>query len=419
MTAFHHRIPAILRRALVPALVVGLWAAPAEAGPYLVYDAASGEVLAENDAFVPWYPASLTKLMTAYVTFGAIRNGRIRPDTPVVMSEFARREPPSKMGFKAGTAVTVDTALKILIVKSANDVAVALAETVGGSEQEFVALMNAEARRLGMSGTRFANANGLPDNGQWTTARDFGLLSRAIIREYPEWKRLFGITGLALGGKVIKSHNHMLDRFPGSDGMKTGFICASGFNIVASATRGGRQLVAVVLGERNAKVRAEKTAELLQTAFDTGSGLFSRRTKLEALRPSSPVPAEPTDMRPYVCGKNRNAGEDADGEVVAKAGSGGLAPASYLVPKFHVMDPVPIAILGTVAPPPSAAVDDAAPRDPNLPPLPRPKPIEIGGVVPAAVDAVAGYAPAEGLPVPPLPPDAPPIRILGLKGSDG
>jgi D-alanyl-D-alanine carboxypeptidase len=275
-------------------------AAQAEAGPYVVFDASTGEVLDERDAFVPWYPASLTKLMTAYVTFEALRSGEITLDSAVVMTAEAAREPPSKMGFKPGTAITVDTALKILIVKSANDVALALAETVGGSEAGFVDRMNATAARLGMVGTRFANPNGLPDDRQWTTARDFALLSRAILVEYPEYRGLFRITALQLGSKLIRTHNHLLERYPGTDGMKTGFICASGFNVVQSVTRGRRTLVAVVMGERTAMERAVNTASLIEAGFDSGGGFFAKKVTLAALRPDVRPPATPVSIRDQV-----------------------------------------------------------------------------------------------------------------------
>ncbi len=400
-------------------MVFAVSGTPAAAGPYIVFDASSGEVLAENRSFDPWYPASLTKLMTIYVAFRALGAREIKPETPVVMSAYASREPPSKMGFKPGTMITVDDALKILVVKSANDVAMALAETVGGTEEGFVARMNAEARRLGMAGTQFANPNGLPDERQWTTARDYAILTYAILKDFPSYRDLFRITALQLGGKVIKTHNHLLERYPGSDGMKTGFICASGFNVVASASRGNRRLVAVVLGERNAKLRAEKTAQLLETGFSTGSGLFSRRTTIAGLRPAAAVPAGPTDMRDFVCGKNRKAGEDADADVVAKAGVVGNAPKSYLVPAFKVMDPVAISILGTVQPAAPAAGAPAVQDLDDVDPLPRPNPRRSAGVVDQSGSAAA-YAPAapalEGLPPPP---DVPPIQILGVPSTNG
>ncbi|WP_246329233.1 D-alanyl-D-alanine carboxypeptidase family protein [Chthonobacter rhizosphaerae] len=418
-------------------------AAPATAAPYLVFDAGTGEVLAENDAFHPWYPASLTKMMTAYVTFRSVREGRIRLDSPVVMTANAAKEPPSKMGFKPGTALTVDTALKMLIVKSANDVAVALAEAVGGTEQGFVARMNAEARRLGMASTLFTNPNGLPDERQFTTARDYALLTTAIIREFPEHHDLFRITALSLGSKLIKSHNHLLERYPGTDGMKTGFICSSGFNVVATATRENRRLVAIVFGARNAKVRAETTARLLETAFQSpGGGLFAKRTKITALRPSEPPPAAPTDLRPYVCGKKAPVGEDADDQAVARAGVAGEVK-SYLVAPFKLMDPVPVT-LATIADPAGAAADlkDAIG---DLPPLPKARPgravasgAPSGGAAAFAPEPDAGSGdtgaemptaggvdlvsppPEAGARVPALPGAVPPpIEILGLKGRGG
>jgi D-alanyl-D-alanine carboxypeptidase len=392
-------------RSLAALVVLLAWTAadhrPAAAGPHVVFDAGTGEVLSEHDAFVPWYPASLTKLMTAYVTFEALRTGEITLDSPVVMTKSAAKEPPSKMGFKPGTAITVDTALKILIVKSANDVAVALAESVGGSEAAFVGRMNDAARRLGMVGTRFTNPNGLPDDGQWTTARDFAVLSRAILVNFPEHRPLFRITALKLGGKVIRTHNHLLERYPGTDGMKTGFICASGFNVVNSATRGRRTLVAVVMGEHTAKQRAETTASLLETAFTTRAGLFAKRTTLDQLRPEASPPARPVSIREEVCGRNRAKGEDADAEVGATGDTEGAR--SYLVPKFEVMAPVVIS-LGVPTNPGDAAA--LAPETSAFAPLPRPNPVRSG----AAGDPIGALIGGpDG--------DAPPIQILGIKGT--
>jgi D-alanyl-D-alanine carboxypeptidase len=308
------------------------------------------------------------------------------------MTAEAAREPPSKMGFKPGTAITVDTALKILIVKSANDVAMALAQSVAGSEGRFVDRMNQASARLGMVGTRFSNPNGLPDETQWTTARDFALLARAILVQYPEYRGLFRITALQLGGKTIRTHNHLLERYPGTDGMKTGFICASGFNVVASTTRGRRTLVAVVMGELNARERAETTASLLETAFATRAGLFSRRTTLESLRPETRPPAYPVSIREEVCGKNRAKGEDADADV----GGTAQARASYLVPRFELMAPVPIAlgVPGGAAP--------AASSSPSTP-LPRPNPFRQDDAIGALIAGPDG--------------DKPPIEILGIKGT--
>jgi D-alanyl-D-alanine carboxypeptidase len=210
-----------------------------KAPAYVVIDVEAGTVLAHNEAATLWPPASVTKLMTAYVTFRALKSGQLDLDSAVVVSANALKEPPSKMGYKVGTAMTLDNALKMMIVRSANDITVAIAETVGGSEQKFIERMNSEAGRLGMASTRYHNPNGLPDERQVTTARDMAVLARALWLEFPEYREYFKIPAIKVGRKVLRSHNKLLEHFNGANGMKTGFICASGFNIVASATRSG------------------------------------------------------------------------------------------------------------------------------------------------------------------------------------
>ena len=216
--------------------------------PYIVADAKTGEVLDHYDAVRPWYPASTTKLMTVYVAFQAVKAGRFRMDSPVVVSAHALAQPPSKMGFKVGTELTLDDALKILMVKSANDIAVAVAETIGGSEAGFAELMNAEAQRLRMWRTHYVNPHGLPDSRQYTTARDMAVLARALLTDFPEWRDYLKIPAIQLGKKIMRNYNTLIDRYPGATGMKTGFICASGYNLVASAERDGREVIAVVFG---------------------------------------------------------------------------------------------------------------------------------------------------------------------------
>ena len=221
------------------------------ANPYIVVDVNSGQVIEHSDAFRKWYPASLTKLMTAYLAFSAMKEGRLKLDSPVTMSPKAASAPPSKTFFRAGAQVTMDNALKLLLVKSANDIAVAIAETVGGSQDAFVAKMNAEAQRLGMTSTRYVNPNGLPGKGQYTTARDLAVLAVTIKREFPQYASYFSLEGVDTGKKTYGNYNMLIGRFDGADGMKTGFICASGFNQVSSATRNGRSVVSVVLGENS------------------------------------------------------------------------------------------------------------------------------------------------------------------------
>jgi D-alanyl-D-alanine carboxypeptidase len=210
--------------------------------------------------------------MTIYVTLRALAAGEISPGSPVTISAKASREPPSKMGYKPGTQLRFDTALKVLIVKSANDVAMAMAESVAGSEAAFVERMNAEAQRLGMADSRFANPNGLHDPAQFTTTRDIALLAKHIIDEFPQYAPYFAIPAIKAGDKVEHSFNLLLERFTGADGMKTGFVCASGYNMVASATRNGRQLIAVVFGTDSQTDRAVEAARLLLQGFEKAGG---------------------------------------------------------------------------------------------------------------------------------------------------
>ncbi|WP_146030175.1 D-alanyl-D-alanine carboxypeptidase family protein [Methylocella silvestris] len=239
----------------------------AEAAPSLLMDLGSGAVLYEDHATQPWFPASLTKLMTVYVALQAVRDHRIAFDTALIVSPRAAAMPPSKMGFRPGTMVTLDTALKILMVKSANDVSVTVAEGVSGSVAAFAAEMNATAAALGMQQSHFVNPNGLPDPQHYSSARDLALLARALYLTFPEHADLFSIGALEIGGKVMANHNNLLGRYPGVDGMKTGFTCAAGFNVVASATQGGRKLVAVILGAPNVALRTVKAAALFDRGF--------------------------------------------------------------------------------------------------------------------------------------------------------
>lgn len=274
-------------------------------GPYLVADVESGTVFEHHDALRPWYPASTTKLMTAYVTFRAIEAGEITLESPVLISQRAYAQPPSKMGFKPGSVLTVDDALKIIMVKSANDVALAIAESVGGSEEEFAERMNAEARRLGMHRSHFVNPHGLPDPRQVTSARDMAVLARALLTELPQYRSYYNIPAIQFGKSVMKNYNSLVSRYPGTTGMKTGYICASGFNLVASARRGGRELVAVVFGSYSGQDRAERAAELLDEGFKA-EGLFGRARTNIANVSSGAGFREPLDMRPEICTEKRN-----------------------------------------------------------------------------------------------------------------
>ncbi|HML14620.1 MAG TPA: serine hydrolase [Xanthobacteraceae bacterium] len=279
-------------------------AAAAGSEALLLVDAESGKVLFAENATRPWYPASLTKLMTAYVTLHALKDGRVTPDKLLTVSPTAMAQQPSKMGFKVGIKVTVDNALKMMIVKSANDMAVVLAEGVAGSIPAFAAEMNGAAQQLGMTQTHFNNPNGLPDEGQITSARDLAILTRALIREFPDYAVYWHISALKFGKRIIRNHNPLIDRYPGADGMKTGFICASGFNLVATVTRDGRRLIAVVLGAPTSAVRTDKVLELYERGF-AGNGFSFFTPSLGTVDALSPVNMPPPDLHEEVCGKNR------------------------------------------------------------------------------------------------------------------
>lgn len=275
-----------------------LAAMPALAAPSILVDMETGRILDQEDALTPWYPASLTKMMTAFVTFEAISAGEISMRSAVRVSKNALSQAPSKMGFKVGTEVTVENALKMVLVKSANDIAVALGEAVGGSERKFVARMNKAAAKLGMTGTHFKNPNGLPAKGQTTNARDMAVLTMAIMKRHPQHQGLFKITAIKAGKRVLRSYNPLLTRYQGATGMKTGFICASGFNLVATAKRRNKHLIAVVLGSPSSQERAEEAARLLNKGFKVFSLKGNKNVK--NVKASGPR-VEPVNLRPQIC----------------------------------------------------------------------------------------------------------------------
>ncbi len=293
----------VLRRMGLGLLVGAIFVAPsiASAAPALVFEPSSGTVLYAEDPDALWFPASLTKLMTAYVAFQALKAGNVSPDTKVVCSQKAIAQAPSKLGLPLGGSITLDVALKVLIVKSANDVAVMIAEAVAGSQAAFITRMNEAAQRLGMTRTRFTNVNGLHDERQITTARDLAKLSRAIIVEFPEHADLFSLNQVQVGKKTMRTHNGLLVSFPGADGMKTGFICESGFNVVASATRDGRKLVAVVLGEPSVASRNDRTTDLLENGFKRRFWKSLFGPSLDKLA-SQAQSQGPTHLRGSLCG---------------------------------------------------------------------------------------------------------------------
>jgi D-alanyl-D-alanine carboxypeptidase len=286
--------------------VSAVLSAPAAAGPFVLIEADTGKVILEQEAGRPWHPASVTKLMTTYVAFKAVRDGKLHLFSQLPISQFAASTLPSKAGFPAGQTVTLDNAVKLLMVKSANDMAVVIAEGVSGSQDAFVNQMNFTAQALGMTATRFKNPHGLPDDEQVTTARDMAILALALTRDFPEHEMYFRIPTLQLGKHTLRNYNRLIDRYPGADGMKTGFICASGFNLVASAHRGNRRLIVVVLGSHNANARAEQAAMLFERGFQAGSGLEVLLGGSKNVSMIANLAQDPYSMWEQMCGKKRN-----------------------------------------------------------------------------------------------------------------
>jgi D-alanyl-D-alanine carboxypeptidase len=309
----------------------------------LVVEADTGKVLQADNATMPWYPASVTKIMTAYVTLKAVKEGRLSLDTLLTVSPVAASESPSKMGFPPGTQVTVDNALKMMMVKSANDMAVVLAEGVGGSVDGFSAMMNQTALRLGMTQTSYVNPNGLPADGQVTSARDLAMLARAVIRDLPEYEYFMHIPSIRYGRRVTQNFNKLIGRYPGADGFKTGFICASGYNLVASATRNGKRLIAVVLGASSGQARAVRAAQLLERGF--GNGLGWLKPSLGTVDNLVPIDATPpTDEDADVVASN---GSASTGEAAVTFFTAGLQPplakpADLLAAAAEPSEPVPV-----------------------------------------------------------------------------
>lgn len=298
----------MLRAGLVFALTI-VSASPLCAGPALLFDAPTGVVLYAEDHDDLWHPASLTKIMTAYVTFEAIKEATLTLQTKISCSSLANSQGPLKVGLRVGETMTVETALQALIIKSANDVAVMLAEAVGGSHAAFVERMNATAGRLAMTHTRFVNANGLPASEQVSTARDMAKLASAVVRDYPQHAHFWSMRETQVGKRRLHTHNGLLINYAGADGMKTGFICNSGFNVVASATRDGHKLIAVVLGEATGGERTIRTANLLEHGFQVHGwkALFGSQTldTLPTAENAKSAVTIPQTVISWVCGTGR------------------------------------------------------------------------------------------------------------------
>ncbi|TKT76948.1 D-alanyl-D-alanine carboxypeptidase [Aquamicrobium sp. LC103] len=358
---FFSRIPYSSKSLLVMLMALAIAAGnagQASANPrYAAYvmDAKTGQVLFQSNGNDRRYPASLTKMMTLYLVFEAMNAGRINKNTRIRVSANAAAEPPTKIGLKAGSTITVENAILALITRSANDMATALGEHLGGSEANFAKMMTAKARQLGMDSTQFRNAHGLPNNAQYTTARDMAILGIALREHFPRQYPYFSTTSFTLGKTRYNNHNRLLNRVEGVDGIKTGYIRASGFNLVTSVQNNGRSVVAVVMGGQSAKSRDDHMAalirEYLPKASRGGGGqLIASRT----LTPSTAVAASavalpkrniPTpDFRP----------QDEIGQIAVAAYAQEPAAARFAPPV-----PIPSPVVAA-----SEAIEAATPIDP-------------------------------------------------------
>jgi D-alanyl-D-alanine carboxypeptidase len=371
---------------------------PTMARPHILIDAGTGTVLSHKEAFDRWHPASLTKMMTAYVVFQAIKAGEITMRSPVRVSKNALSKPPSKMGLPVGTIFNFENALKIILVKSANDIAVSIAESLSGSEEAFARRMNKTAARLGMSGSHFVNPHGLHDPLQYTTARDYALLSRALYQDFPQYSYMLKIPALRFGKRWLKSHNYLLGRYAGADGIKTGYICASGYNIAASASRSGRRLIAIVLGAKSAHERGIRTAKLLNAGFGNTTG--EKAGPLNTLKPYGASRYVAANLREEICKRKKRAKKETKkqrrarwkAEAIKRKAENVLyftprlpfKPMPVIVGSAYGPSPTGIRVVGGNTPPPYIAVPTKRPdyqiaRIDDLPPF---KNVKLRGAIP-------------------------------------
>jgi D-alanyl-D-alanine carboxypeptidase len=372
-------------------VAVGLVAAPTSAsqlsapagGPIyeaIVLDAETGQVLRQLNPDTVTYPASLTKMMTLYLTFEALNQGRLRLDQYLPVSEEAAAQRPSKLGLRPGQSVTVQELILAIVTKSANDAAVVLAEGLGGgSEPGFAQMMTQKARQLGMTRTSYRNASGLPDPGQLTTARDIARLALALIHDFPREYRYFSVKEFDFQGRIVNGHDHLLDEYPGADGIKTGFTVASGYNLATSAVRGGHRLIGVILGGESGRIRDSEMQQLLDLGFnDLGNEapVFAQRE----------TPAAP------------------------------LMAAAQTAPVVAAQPAKPALSIGALAAA-SMAAPASAPAVQPIAPEPEPERPSIGAVARAAISHLAPVSHAEAAPVTPEPGEAWGIQLGTYHGE--
>lgn len=292
----------------------------------IVIDADTGHVIHETEAAQRWYPASLTKVMTLYMTFAALEAGQLGLHDILTVSKHASMQPSSKLGLRNGQTISVEHAIMAVTTRSANDAAVLLAETLGGTESQFASLMTQQAHRLGMLSSSFHNASGLPDEGQISSARDLAILSSALIRDFPQYYPFFSATEFDYKGRVLPNTNRILKSYPDADGMKTGFTCGSGYNLIASAKRNGHRLIGVLLGAHSSAERFEQMGNLLDVGFEK-TNLGARGVHVSQLKDDDNSPP------PFQLSSNRCAGSAM--QMGADTGSTQHEPIHIKPPAMH------------------------------------------------------------------------------------
>jgi len=374
----------------------------------IVVDANSGAVMQASSADSPRHPASLTKIMTLYLLFERLEQGKIKLTTDLPVSARAALQAPSKLGLKPGETIRVETAIRAIVTKSANDVAVIVAEALGGDEQSFANLMTAKARALGMTQTVYRNASGLPDDQQITTARDQAILGRAIQDRFPNFYSYFATRTFEFRGKSIRNHNHLLGTLDGVDGIKTGYIHDSGFNIVVSARRANHHLIAVVFGGRTADARDARVRSLIDNNINIAAVKRTAPPVVEGSQTVAQVPARKE-------GKDEDRTGSAPVRMASAAPAAPAAPIATDAPMPGSTDPIkPISVKtvivhsGTIH---SAALSPLPSDNRQLAPAPPiATPVNITTVPTVKSEQpVTAAAPPQPAPVPPAPaPPAPP-----------
>lgn len=295
----------------------------------IVIDASTGRVLHQVNADTQSYPASLTKMMTLYMLFDALNKGKVHLDTPIMISAHAASMAPSRLDLAPGSTIAVEQAIYAVVTKSANDVAVAIGEHLGGgSEDRFCEMMTARAHAIGMTRSHFANASGLPNKAQLSTARDMAILGKRLMTEFPQYFPYFSHTEFPYRGQMIRTHNHLLENYDGADGIKTGYTAASGFNLVASARRGDTRLITVVFGGTSAKGRDMHVAALMDAGFTV---MTNNPTMIASAQSVDPFPATPAPAEVDTADEE-NPFPPATNTVVAAAAKKPMAIAATTAP---------------------------------------------------------------------------------------